>query len=79
MLIANRYFILSITNDKLAQIYGPIIGDETIQSYSNDRTKVTVRLPAADMSNHSVLKNAVEYDYDGILIEMAKPEWVPEM
>ena len=75
----NRYFIANIPNPNMSQIYDLVVGEESTQRFSLDGTKVVVKLPVGDDSNHGVLQNATEYTHAEILVEMQKPEWQDEI
>jgi hypothetical protein len=71
----NRYFILTVPNENMTQIYDLIIGDESTQRYSLDGSKIVIKLPVGDNENHGILQNAIEYTHEQIRLEMAGPEW----
>lgn len=81
MLIENRYFVVNVPNPNMTQVYEIIVGEAETQRTSLDGTKMIVKLPLGDDSNHAVLNAATEYDHAGILqyIKDNLSEWQEEI
>lgn len=73
-----RYFILPYPNVNSA------IWDIVLESPDTLRTNIqgnfcVVKLFEGDNQQHQVLNGFTEYNHEGILSEMAKPEWTEEI
>ena len=71
----NRYFIVSLLDINLQELESIIVSSIDTQRKNNDSSKMLVKLPFGDESNHQILSDSLEYTHEQILIELLKDEW----
>lgn len=71
----NRYFIIDFELTLLLNLINKIVGNFQEQRINNTQTKMVVKLIQGDNTDYPELQSYPEFDYDGILVELKKPEW----
>ena len=71
----NRYFIGLYPKSDNSKIMEVIFNGGDGVRYNNKKTKMAVKLPLGDKTNHNCLKSFKEYTNKGILEELKKEEW----
>ena len=72
----NRYFIIDSDDVNLDKILSFSVESKDSARENNDKTKCVIKLKDGDHEDHPELSGYTEYDHDGILAEMQKPEWI---
>lgn len=71
----NRYFIIPLPFQYIAELTTIIVGELESQRTNNNSNKMVVKLEQGDIIQHEILEGLLEYNHAEILIELQKPEW----
>lgn len=74
-MIRNRYYIVDLSMENMIMLVNKIVGNLQEQRINNTQTKMVVKLAHEDTNDYPELSLFSEFDYEGILVELKKPEW----
>lgn len=71
----NRYYEINVPNPNMIKIYDIVVGSATSQKLSLDGTKMIIKLPLADETNHGILNSATELTRDQAVAKVQSAEY----